>query len=50
MFEQFLTVKDALSLYINDNALYLILPEEWKIIEIIQNSDVDSDEWSFWRL
>ncbi|KAJ3661175.1 hypothetical protein Zmor_005584 [Zophobas morio] len=33
MFERFLKVKDALSLYINDSEIDPILPEEWKIIE-----------------
>lgn len=33
MFERFFKVKDALSLYINDNEINPILPEEWKIIE-----------------
>ncbi|XP_026489384.2 zinc finger BED domain-containing protein 4 [Vanessa tameamea] len=33
MFERFLKVKDALSLYINDSEINPILPEEWKVIE-----------------
>ncbi|KAM3964034.1 zinc finger BED domain-containing protein 4-like [Aphomia sociella] len=33
MFERFLKVKDALSLYINNSDINPILPEEWKIIE-----------------
>ncbi|GBP72354.1 Zinc finger BED domain-containing protein 4 [Eumeta japonica] len=33
MFERFLKIKDALSLYPNDNNIESILPEEWKIIE-----------------
>ncbi|XP_072929650.1 zinc finger BED domain-containing protein 4-like [Epargyreus clarus] len=33
MFERFLKIKDALSLYANDNNIDSILPEEWKIIE-----------------
>jgi hypothetical protein len=33
MFERFSKVKDALSLYINDNNVNPIFPEEWKIIE-----------------
>ncbi|CAG5041904.1 unnamed protein product [Parnassius apollo] len=33
MFERFSRIKDALSLYINDNEINPILPEEWKIIE-----------------
>ncbi|XP_063900926.1 zinc finger BED domain-containing protein 4-like [Zophobas morio] len=33
MFDRFLKVKDALSLYINDSEIDPILPEEWKIIE-----------------
>ncbi|CAH2091123.1 unnamed protein product [Euphydryas editha] len=33
MFERFLKVKDALSLYMNDSEINPILPEEWKIIE-----------------
>ncbi|KAJ3658741.1 hypothetical protein Zmor_010464 [Zophobas morio] len=33
MFERFLKVKDALSLYTNDSEIDPILPEEWKIIE-----------------
>lgn len=32
-FECFSKVKDALSLYLNDNEIDPILPEEWKIIE-----------------
>ncbi|GBP83066.1 Zinc finger BED domain-containing protein 4 [Eumeta japonica] len=33
MFERFSKVKDALNLYMNDNEIDPILPEEWKIIE-----------------
>lgn len=33
MFERFSKVKDALSLYMNDNEIDPILPEEWKMIE-----------------
>lgn len=33
MFERFLKIKDALSLYANDNNIESILPEEWKVIE-----------------
>lgn len=33
MFERFAKVKDALSLYMNDNEINPILPEEWKLIE-----------------
>ncbi|GBP89910.1 Zinc finger BED domain-containing protein 4 [Eumeta japonica] len=33
MFDRFLKIKDALSLYANDNNIESILPEEWKIIE-----------------
>ncbi|XP_022823853.1 zinc finger BED domain-containing protein 4-like [Spodoptera litura] len=35
MLDRFLKVKDALSLYINDSEIDLILPEEWKIIECL---------------
>ncbi|GBP16739.1 Zinc finger BED domain-containing protein 4 [Eumeta japonica] len=33
MFERFFKIKDALSLYANDNNIESVLPEEWKIIE-----------------
>ncbi|XP_033229733.1 zinc finger BED domain-containing protein 4-like [Belonocnema kinseyi] len=33
MFERFTKIKDALSLYTNDNKIESIFPEEWKVIE-----------------
>lgn len=37
MFERFLIVKDALSIYINDHQIPTILPEEWKQMECCVN-------------